>query len=226
MYDWQWSIIWQYKGVFLEGAAVTLWTSLLSILIGTAGGTALALLARLDSPGLNRTVAVWISLCRALPVLVVLIWIYYVVPISFGLRLSSFAAAVVALSLHLSGFVAETLRAALRSVPAAQWESGLAVGMTPGQTLLFVIAPQAVRNAIPNLLGLYITEIKNSSLASVIAVNEVLHRANIVISETFRPLEIYTGVALTYLIIILPLIALAKYLERQSGSHLSHAFSD
>jgi polar amino acid transport system permease protein len=81
--------------------------------------------------------------------------------------------------------------------------------------MIKIIIPQAVRNMIPNLMGLYINELKNSSLASIIAVDELLHRSNILISETFRPLEIYTAVAATYLIIILPLTYLSRLFERK-----------
>ena len=124
----------------------------------------------------------------------------------------------------MAAFVAETVRAGLESIPRNQFESGLALGMTSRQVMLKIVMPQAVRNMIPNLMGLYITELKNSSLTSIIAVNELLHRSNILISETFRTLEIYTTVAVVYLIIILPLVYLSRRIEhrltRWTNQHL------
>lgn len=87
--------------------------------------------------------------------------------------------------------------------------------MSPTQVTIHIIVPQAVRNMIPNLMGLYISQLKNSSLASVIAVNELLHRSNILISETYRPLEIYTTIALVYLVLILPLVWLSRMVEHR-----------
>ena len=168
---------------------------------------------------------VFIELFRALPILVVLIWIYYVVPTLFGWKFSPFTAAVLALSLNLAAFAAETVRAGIESIAHTQRESGLALGMTDYQTMRRIILPQAVRPMIPNLLGLYSMEIKNSSLASVIAVGEVLHQANILISDTYRPLEIYTTVAFVYLMIILPLIAFLRFAERRFARGTSTAFS-
>lgn len=215
MYSWNWNIIWQYKEVFLQGALVTISLALLVAVIGTLLGVGVALLKGSENPVFSFLAKAYTELFRALPVLVVLIWIYYVLPSTFGLKLSPFTAAVLALSMHLSSFVSETVRASIESISVSQLESGLALGMSHVRTMCHVIIPQAVRNMIPNLLGLYISEIKNSSLASVIAVNEVLHRSNILISETYRALEIYTTVAIVYLIIIMPLILLSRTAENR-----------
>jgi polar amino acid transport system permease protein len=198
----------------VQGASITLLLTLFTVVIGTSLGVFLAFVKGSNNLVFSFLAKLYIELFRALPVLVLLIWIYYVVPILTDWRMSPFTAAVVGLSMNLGAFVAETVRAAIESIPHSQFESGLALGMSRGQTMRHVIVPQAVRNMIPNLLGLYITEIKNSSLASVIAVNEVLHRGNILISETYRPLEIYSTIAAVYLVIILPLIFLSRWAER------------
>jgi amine acid ABC transporter, permease protein, 3-TM region, His/Glu/Gln/Arg/opine family len=215
VYAWNWNVISQYKGVFIQGALVTIWLTLFAIVIGTLLGFALAFLKRSSNPAFSWLAKIYIELFRAIPILVLLIWIFYVVPILLDLRLSPFTAAVVALSINLSAFVAETVRAGIESIHRSQFESGLALGMTSRQVMKRIILPQAVRNMIPNLIGLYITELKNSSLASIIAVNELLHRSNILISNTFRPLEIYTTVAIVYLIIIIPLVWLSRMVERR-----------
>ena len=213
MYTWDWSIISAYKSVFIEGALVTLWLTLLVAIFGTILGVILALLKRSDNPVIAYLTKIYIELFRSIPILVLLIWIFYVLPLFIPLRLSPFIAALIALSLHLSAFVAESVRAGIESIPKNQFESGLALGLGYWQIMGKIIFPQALKNIIPNLLGLYITELKNSSLASIIAVNELLHRANILISNTYRPLEIYTTVAIAYLIIIIPFVLLVRYFE-------------
>lgn len=215
MYEWNWRIISLYKTVFAQGALVTIGLTLFAVVLGTAFGVALAFLKKSRNPILSYIAKIYIEFFRAIPILVLLIWIFYVVPILFDWRISAFIAAALALSLNLAAFVAETVRAGLESIPRNQFESGLVLGMTSRQAMRKIIMPQAVRNMIPNLMGLYITGLKNSSLASVIAVNELLHRSNILISETFRPLEIYTTVAVVYLIIVLPLVYLSRWVEHR-----------
>lgn len=215
MYEWNWRIISLYKNVFVQGTLVTIGLAFFAIVFGSVLGVALAFLKRSHNPVLSYIAKIYIELFRAIPILVLLIWIFYVVPILFDWRISAFIAAVLALSLNLAAFVAETVRAGLESIPRNQFESGLVLGMTSRQVMTKIVIPQSVRNIIPNLMGLYITEFKNSSLASVIAVNELLHRSNILISETFRPLEIYTTVAVVYFIIIFPLVYLSRLAEHR-----------
>ena len=216
MYEWHWQVIWNYKQIFIEGALVTLELTLLAILLGTLLGSLMAAIKKSNNQVLSFLAKAYIEIFRALPILVLLIWIYYVIPLLFNWQISGFTAAVLALALHLSAFAAETIKAGIESVPVGQFESGQALGMTGRQIMVFIILPQAIKNMLPNLLGLYINELKNSSLASIIAVNELLHRSNILISSTYRPLEIYTAIALVYLVLILPLV----YLTRLAEKHL------
>jgi polar amino acid transport system permease protein len=121
--------------------------------------------------------------------------------------------AAIAMTVNLSAFAAVTIRSGLEAVPRGQNEAALALGMNPSQVLFRIVLPQTARVLLPNLLGLYITMLKLSSLASVIAVYELLHSANTVISQVYRPLEIYTVIALIYLILVLPMSYLSKRLE-------------
>lgn len=194
---------------------MTLLLSLVVIAAGTIGGVALALLKRSDNKILSLLVRLYTEIFRAIPILVLLIWTYYVLPILFDWRLSPFVAAWLALSLHLSAFVAEAVRAGIESIAHSQYESGLALGMTGRQVMSRIIFPQAVVNMVPNLMSLYVAEIKHTSFASVIAVNEILHRANVLISETYRPLEIYTTVAVFYIILMIPLATLSLMIEKR-----------
>lgn len=220
MYQWNWNVVLQYKYVFLQGAATTLWLAFLVVTLGTILGIIVGLVRRSQVPIIPKIFQIYIVIFRAFPTLILLIWFYYVAPIVIGVQFSPFVTAVIAMSLSLSAFVAETFRAAIESIPKNQFESGATLGLNPAQTMLYIILPQAVKNMIPNLLGLYIIELKNTSLTSVIAVNEILHRASAISSVTYRPLEIYTSVAVVYLILVIPLSLLAGRVENNIGKKL------
>jgi len=215
MYQWDWRILSVYKLVFLEGAIVTLWLTFIAVILGTILGVIAAFMKRARNKIVSAIAKGYIELFRAVPILVLIVWIFYVLPILLNWRVSAFVAAILALSINLSAFVAETVRAAIESIPNSQFESGVALGMTHRQIMQHIILPQAIRNMVPNLMGLYISQLKNSSLASVIAVNELLHRSNILISETYRPLEIYTAIAVIYTAMILPLVWLSRIVEHR-----------
>lgn len=215
MYVWNWNIVWHYKGAFAAGMATTVGLTLAVILLGTLLGAAVACAKASRIALVSWAATAYVHALRALPVLVVLVWIYYVLPLATGVRLGAFSVATIALSLHLGAFVAEALRSGVEAVPRAQFESGLALGMPPARIMASIVLPQAIRSVIPNLLGLYISEMKNTSMASIIAVDELMHRSNVLISASYRPLEIYTTMAVAYLAMILPLILLARAMERR-----------
>lgn len=222
MYDWHWEVLSQYTDVFLQGALVTMGLTLLVILIGTALGICVGLMRKSENLITANIARAYTELFRALPILVLLIWIFYVAPMLWDIRLSPFAAACLALSVNLSAYIAETIRSGIEAIPKTQYESGITLGLTPLQVMLRIIFPQTLRIVLPNILGLYITQLKNTSLASIIAVNELLHRSNSVISNTYRPLEIYTAVALIYLAFILPATACAQMLEQRMSCRVRH----
>lgn len=220
MYDWEFRIIWLHRWVFVRGAWITIELTLLTILFGTIFGSILGLGRKSKHMWLRVPVSIYVELFLALPVLVLLIWIYYCSPL-IGLNTSGFWTAVLALALSLSAFVAEIVRSGLMSVPEGQVEAARALGMSRTQTLVHIVIPQALRVMIPPLLATYISTLKLSSLASVIAVYELLHSAQNLIMHSFRPLEIYTTVAVVYVIIILPLALVTRRLESTRNWRLS-----
>ncbi len=221
MYDWDFRLVWHYRWVFLQGGWITLELSFLAIVLGTAIGTLLGLGRASRFLWMRLPISLYVELFLAFPVLVLLIWIYYCGPILFNVHLSSFWTAVVALTLSLSAFVAEIVRSGLKAVPKGQIEAARALGMTQIQALIYIEVPQALRVVMPPLLGMYISTLKLSSLASVIAVYELLHSAQNLITTTFRPLEVYTVVAAVYLIMLLPLILITRRIESIKGWRLS-----
>jgi polar amino acid transport system permease protein len=214
-YVWHWGVLSQYAGVFVSGASVTVVLTGLSIVFGTVLGVCVTLARRSSLPYIPLLARVYTELFQGVPILILLIWIYYVVPLLWGVIVSPFTAALLALTLHLSAYVAETIRGGIDALDRSQYESGVTLGLRPLQVVFLIVLPQAFRSVLPSLLGLYIETLKNSSLASIIAVNELLHNANMVISNTYRPLEVYTGVALVYLALIIPATSFARWAEKR-----------
>jgi polar amino acid transport system permease protein len=215
-YDWNWNIIWQFREALLKGILVTIELSVLVVIAGTILGLIFALLRRVDHPLIKYPTVFVVEILKDLPILVLLIWLYFVLPI-VGITFPGFVAAFIGLSLSLGAFVAETFRSGIESIPKGQMESAISLGYTKSQAMFKVILPQSFKQILPNLMGLYIHQIKNTALASIIAVDELLHTANIIISATYRPLEVYTAIAIIYLIIIIPVVLVSHYIERRLG---------
>ncbi len=159
---------------------------------------------------------VYIEVFFAIPVLVLLVWIYYCLPLLLPVKPTAFQTAWACLTLSLSAFVAEIVRAGVSSVPQGEVEAARVLGLTPWQTFRLIILPQAFRRMLPALLGQYITAIKLSSLASIISVTEIVYQTQLAIATTYRPLELYTAAALAYMTIILPLSLLMKRFESRT----------
>ena len=213
-YTWDFSVIVNYKTAIFKGALVTLELTLFSLVVGTLLGLILGILRLSKNPLLKYPSIIFIELFRNLPLLILLVWLFYALPSLVGIRISAMTTALIGLSLNLAAFSAEIFRAGIVSIPKGQLEASLALGLSKFQTLRRIILPQAVKLIIPPLAGRYIETIKLTSLASVIAVDELLHAGQNLISVSFRPLEVYTAIALIYLIIIIPLTLVLKRIER------------
>lgn len=215
-YDWHFESVWAYRAALLEGALISVQLTGLSIVVGTSLGVFLAFARGSRLRAVRWPTMVVIEILRALPILVLLVWLYYCLPILTGVRLSAFWTAVLGLSVNLAAFAAETFRAGIEAVPNGQLEVARSMGLTQWQIRTRIVLPQATRQMMPALVGLYVTILKLSSLASVIAVGELLHNANNIISVTYRPLEAYTAVALVYVAIALPVTMLSQRLETKA----------
>lgn len=163
----------------------------------------------------------YVELFRAVPILVMLLWVFYGLPVVTGLRLEIFAAAALAIALCDSAFEAEILRAGIQSVERGQREAAMALGLSPWRRFRHVILPQAVRRVLPPIANQFIYVVKMSSLASVIGYQELTRKANELVVTVFRPLEIYTILIVEYLVLILAISAAVRWLERRMGADQS-----
>lgn len=203
---------WQY---LLAGLGLTLLLSVLSAAGSLVLGLALAL-GRLYGPGWLRVpIVFYIDTQRAIPVLVVLVWFYFAVPILTGWNFHPFWAALVALTLHIGAYVAEVVRAGIESIRPGQVRAALALGMSRAQLLRRVLLPQAMVRMLPAFGSLLSLTIKDTAIATVIAVPELMKRAETIAGQSYRPIEVFTVVMLVYFLILFPGTRLIDALYRR-----------
>jgi polar amino acid transport system permease protein len=145
------------------------------------------------------------EIIRNTPILVQLFWVYYVIPLALGIRISAVAATLIGLSIYSSAFIAEVFRAGIQAVPVGQREAAQVLGMSGWQTFHRIVLPQAIRVVLPPLAANFVTLIKYSSLGSVFSVPEITRQAVLLTASTFRPLEIFTFIAVVYFAVCWPL---------------------
>ena len=197
----------------LRGAAlVTAALSVAGFVLAALLGSLLTWAQRSAHRGLQRAAGVYVQFIRSVPLLALLLALYFVLP-QAGVTLSGFWAGVLGLGLQGSAYVAEILRGGLGSVHKGQREAGLTVGMTPWQVFVSVSAPQALRVMLPPLLNAYVSLLKDSSLCALIATDELMLTARAISSESFLPLHIFLLVGVFYFAIAFPLSLLSRWLE-------------
>jgi len=215
VYQWQWGVIWDNWPLFLQGALMTLFLTASSIGIGLVAGLFLGL-GRLSRRAWLRIPSAWfIEIFRDIPLLVLLLWIFYCLPILTGVKLDIIESAILGISIHASAYLAEVYRAGIQSVDRGQMESARSLGMSFWQGMQRIVLPQAVRRMIPPFLNVTADFMKASSLASVVGVWELLRQTSNLIANTWRPLEAYTAVAVAYLLLIYPVVWLTGVVERR-----------
>lgn len=213
-YAWNWAAVWDYRQKFLQGWLVTVALSLAALAASILVGGVTALMLRSGRPLLEAAARVYVELIRGTPLLVQLLIGFYVVATAVGLE-NRYVAGVMLLSLFSGAYMAEIFRGGLDAIPKTQIDSGRAIGLTPWQSLRLVVLPQAVRLVLPAVAGQLVSLVKDSSLLSVIAISEFTLAAQEVNSFTYSTLESYLPLAAGYLLLTLPLSALARWLERR-----------
>lgn len=202
----------------ISGLEETVLLSFTAILISVTIGLLIAL------PGLSSNIylrslnRVYVEFIRAIPILVLILWVYYGMPQISGISISVFWAGVFALALSDSAFEAEIFRAGIQSIDKGQYEAAHSISLSYADTMRFVILPQAIKRILPALGNQLIYMLKMSSLVSVIGMQELTRKANELVVTEYRPLEIYTILVLEYLVLILLVSAAVRWLERRMNS--------
>jgi polar amino acid transport system permease protein len=204
-YSFRWDVIWNNLDFLMSGLQMTLFISAISLVFALVGGLILALFDLSKFAVLRGLSLALGEIIRNTPILVQLLWVYYVLPIVFSIRVSALAGIVVGLSLYMAAFISEVYRAGIQAVPKGHREAAQVLGLTPAQSFMRIVLPQAIRMTLPPLASNFVQLIKFSSLGAVISVSEITRRGMELSSSTFRPLEIFTFIAVVYFFICWPL---------------------
>lgn len=213
-YTWHFEVIWEYRMVFIRGALVTAQLTAGALLLGLVLGLILGIAKGSRLRLLRVPATVYIEFFRSTPVLVQLVWIYYSMPILTGVQLNNFISVAIGLGMNAAAYFAEIFRAGIISIDRGQMDAAKSIGMRYAQAMRRIILPQAVRRMVPPFINEAATLMKLTTLGSVLAVYELLHESNNLITNTFRPLEVYTTLAVAFSAIIFPIIYLSRKLER------------
>ncbi|TWF58797.1 amino acid ABC transporter permease [Neorhizobium alkalisoli] len=214
MYQWDFSILWGYRWLLLQGTLVTIGLTAAVIALGLLFGLIAGLAQLSRSPILRWVSWGYIELFRCTPLLVQLLWFYYALPILTGIEINAITASILTLALYGGSFYAEVIRGGIQSIDSGQREAGLALGLTPSKVMRRIILPQATKQMIPPLMNQSIIQFKNTSLVSVLTVPDLLYQGQSAATETYRPLEVYTVIAIIYFVVLVPLTAIVKKSEK------------
>ena len=221
-YTWGWYVInpkldngYDNIRFLISGLNVTLIISILSIFFSLMIGLLISLLGLGKNAFLKAFNRTYIEVFRSIPLLVLLLWVYYGLPIVVGISLSPFIAGIVSLALSDSAFEAEVFRAGIQSIPKGQRDAARSIGLNKYQAMRLVIFPQALRVILPAIGNQFVYVVKMSSLVSIIGLADLTRKANELVVSVYRPLEIYTFLVIEYLVLILVISYLVRKLENK-----------
>src|SRR5262245_21949743 len=190
---------------FLLKALLTTFTiSVSSMGLGFAIGIVVGSLRTYGGRVADAVLGFYVDTMRAVPLLVVLVWVFFAFPLLVGQSLDGITAGIIGLGIHLGAYMAETIRAGLTSVRRGQMFAALALGMSRFDAIRTIILPQALIRMLPALGSLFVFAVKDSAIASVIAVPELMRQTQVVASKTYRPFELYTAAMIVYFLLCFP----------------------
>lgn len=214
-YVWDWGAAFAHPQQWVHALTVTLGYALATIIAGLLLGVLLGMLLLSKYLVLRLPAGGFVQVFRCTPLLIQIIWFYYALPVALNVTVPAWLAAGMGLTFYMGAFSAEIFRGGIMSIDKGQWQAAKAIGMMPWQVMRRVVLPQATRRMIPPFVNQSVLQLKNTSLLSIVAVPDLMYTAQVFVSETFRPLEIYTVLGVMYLVILYPLQKLAKALERR-----------
>lgn len=212
-YHWDFSGIWARSDLLLAGLLNTVKIAGISIVFGVVFGLVLAFMKLSPRRFLSLPATVFIEFYRNTPPIIHFFWFYYALPVVANVSLDPFVAAVLALSTQSGAFYAEVFRGGIVSIDLGQWEGARALGMRRSKMMRRIILPQAMTRMFAPFVERSFELIKTTALASTLAYADLLYQAMLINSETFRPLEAYTTIALMYVILLVTASTLARVAE-------------
>jgi polar amino acid transport system permease protein len=212
-YSWDFSLVPNYAQFWLKGLGVTLAYSVGTILGGMIIGVICGMLLLARTKWITLPVHYYVEIFRCTPLLVQIVWFYFALPIVLQVELPDWLAAGLGLTLYMGAFATEIFRGGIISIDKGQWQASRALGMTWPELMRNIILPQAIKRMVPPFVNQSIIQLKNTSLLYVVAIPDLMYTGSIIVSDTFRPLEVYTVVAISYFVILYPLTLYAARLE-------------
>lgn len=218
-YEWNFAALAPYSWLIARGLGVTLLFTITTVVAGLLIGL-VAGIVRTNAPRwVNVPVIAYVEAFRCTPLLVQIVWMYYALPVLAGVEMTPTTACFVTLSLYAGSFYAEVFRGGIEAVDKGQWEAAKALGMRRGRIFRRIVLPQAIRVMIPSFINQTVMQLKNTSLVSTIAVGDLLYQGSVITAAIYRPLEVYTLVAVLYFAVLFPLTLVAQGVEKRLGAH-------
>ena len=214
-YNFDFSFLDGKLDLLLSGLKVTLELTFISNLLGLTCGFLLCLMTLSHWAVIRWPARIFIEFFRCTPALLQIVWFFYCIPILFDFFIGSITLGVIALGLNITAFNAEAYRAGVQAVPKEHLDACVALGLRPWQRTLYVVLPQALRTATPILLTNAIGALQQSALVSVVAVGDLMYVSSRLATESYRPLETFSLVALAYFALSIPISQLVKVVERR-----------
>jgi polar amino acid transport system permease protein len=205
----------RYLPDLLNGLITTLQVTAISLALGATTGLLLALLRMSRLRAVSIPASLYIDFFRTTPILVQIVWAYFVLPGLIHVDYDIFTAAALAIGLNTGAFMAEIYRASIQAVPRGQWDAGQVLGLSRAKVFRLVVLPQAARTALPPFAATAMLTLKGTSIAAVLGVLELTKRGQLISTVTFHPFEILTVVAIIYFVVIYPISIYAAWLERR-----------
>lgn len=215
-------IVWEYRNLIISGLVVSVQVTILSMSISLVVALFVAFMRISRNKFISNIAIAYIELGRDTPILVTLLWTTYVLPPMLGIRIPNYWTAILALVLQTSGYLAETFRSGIESIDKGQTLAAQALGMDYFLMMRRIILPQAFRKSVPDVVNNFVVLFKTSTLVSVVAVPDLMYQATRLVSQLFKPVEVYSSVAIIYIIIVFVLSSItrniqARYQTRERG---------
>ncbi len=195
------SVVWEYREVLLRGLLVTLGLTACAAVAGLTFGTILAIASQSNIAPLRWIVIAFVEIWRNTPLLVQLIWIHFALPLVTGINTTALESGVIGITLQASAYFTEIVRAGIESVPKGQWEAAYSLALPARIRWTRVILPPAIRTMIPPLVNLTISFFKGTAILSILQVSELMTVTNRISNVTFKPVELFSAIALIYFVV-------------------------
>jgi polar amino acid transport system permease protein len=210
-----WSVVWEHLDRFADGAVLTVEITVLTMVLAIPGGLLLAFLRLSRLQVVRGAATAFVELFRSTPLILQIYWVYYVLPVFADIQFPALTTALIGLVCNVSSYNSETFRAGIVSIRRGQWNAGLALGMTRPQVMGRIVLPQAAMRVLPALASTWVSLFKDTSLVSVINVEELSYVSLKIRTETFTILEVLTAMAVIYWLMGYPQAKLVDWLHRR-----------